>query len=80
MLASRPPPATNPEGFLQYFPRHKNVIIERNPIMKKIVSFLPFLVLWFAVNAQDKNFVVLGKVVDSASGLPLKSTRLTAVT
>ena len=71
MLASRPPPATNPEGFLQYFPRHKNVIIERNPIMKKIVSFLPFLVLWFAVNAQDKNFVVLGKVVDSASGLSL---------
>lgn len=39
--------------------------------MKKIASILSILILCFAVQAQDKNFVVLGKVVDSATGQPL---------
>jgi hypothetical protein len=39
--------------------------------MKKYLTILPFMLLWIAVKAQDKNFVVLGKVIDSASGQPL---------
>ena len=39
--------------------------------MKKYLSILPVLLFWIAVQGQDKNFVVLGKVIDSASGLPL---------
>jgi len=39
--------------------------------MKKLISILPVLLFCIAVQAQDKNFVVLGKVIDSASGLPL---------
>jgi hypothetical protein len=39
--------------------------------MKKITSILPVMLLWIAVQGQDKNFAVLGKVTDSASGQPL---------
>lgn len=39
--------------------------------MKRLISFLPILLICIAVQAQEKNFVVLGKVTDSASGLPL---------
>src|SRR5687767_7856239 len=39
--------------------------------MKKIIFFLPVMLCLLAVQAQDKNFVVMGKVIDSASGLPL---------
>jgi hypothetical protein len=39
--------------------------------MKKCLSILPVLLLWIAVHAQDKNFAVLGKVIDSTSGQPL---------
>ncbi|HEU4610298.1 MAG TPA: carboxypeptidase-like regulatory domain-containing protein, partial [Chitinophagaceae bacterium] len=39
--------------------------------MKKLISFLPFLLYMLAAQAQDKNFAILGKVIDSASGLPL---------
>jgi hypothetical protein len=39
--------------------------------MKKFISILPVILICVAVHAQDKNFAVLGKVVDSASGQPL---------
>jgi hypothetical protein len=39
--------------------------------MKKFLSILLILLVCFVAQAQDKTFVVLGKVTDSASGLPL---------
>jgi hypothetical protein len=39
--------------------------------MQRLIAILPVLLFWFAAQAQDKNFAVLGKVTDSASGLPL---------
>ena len=39
--------------------------------MKKYFFILPVLLFSVALQAQDKNFVVLGKVIDSASGLPM---------
>jgi hypothetical protein len=39
--------------------------------MKKSITILAIILMGFAVQAQDKNFVVLGKVIDSASGQTL---------
>jgi hypothetical protein len=40
--------------------------------MKKFIYILLVMLLGTAVKAQDKNFVVLGKVIDSATGMPLE--------